>query len=166
MAFVTAKTGGRYEIRETEHAPSGPRSRTLVTFRTLNDEVLDRARARASGSFDEYKVRRGARKLGAPMEDHHVDQLARDLLSQVSRGHLPSPGLRRLLVDALTQSGLPAVDNLGDLSLWVGASDDERARALEGLLDLADAIPTNRRSTTLSFPRLPSAEIQSSSPSR
>ena len=159
MAFVTAKPDGRFEIRETELTPSGPRSRTLVTFRTLNDDVLERARAKARGTFDEHKVRQGARRLGAAVADQQVDQLARDLLSQVSTGHLPSPGLRRLLVDALLQSGLPAADNLGDLSLWVGASEEERARALEDLLALADAIPTNRRSTTLSFPRLSSSPV-------
>ena len=164
MAFVTAKPGGRYEIRETEHTPAGPRSRTLVTFRILNDDVLERARVRANGSFDEHKVRLGARRLGAAVEDHEVDQLARDLLSQISRGHLPSPGLRRLLSDALLQSGLPTVDSLGDLALWVGATDDERARALEDLLALADAIPTRRRATTLSFPRLTSS-IPTSAPS-
>jgi hypothetical protein len=158
MAFVTAKPGGRYEIRETEHTPSGPRSRTLATFRILNDEVLDRARSRARGAFDEHKVRSGARKLGAAMEDERVDQLARELLNDVSHGRLPSPGLRRLLVDSLVDSGLPEVDNLGDLSLWVGATDEERARALEDLLTLADAIPNNRRSSLLSFPRLSSTQ--------
>ncbi len=156
MAFVTAKPGGRFEIRETEHTPSGPRSRTLATFRVLNDEVLARARSRARGAFDEHKVRNGARKLGAALEDERVDQLVRELLNLVSHGRLPSPGLRRLLVDALVESGLPAVDNLGDLSLWVGATDEERARALEDLLTLTDAIPVSRRSTTLSFPRLSS----------
>jgi hypothetical protein len=156
MAFVIAKAGGRFEIRESEHTPAGPRSRTLVTFRTLNDDVLERARARARGTFDEHKVRLGARKLGAAVDDQRVDQLARDLLGQFAYGHLPSPGLRRLLVDALSEPGLPAADNLGELSLWVGASDEERARALEDLLALADAIPTKRRAPTLSFPRFSS----------
>src|SRR5580698_3080908 len=152
MAFVTAKSGGRYEIRESQLTPAGPRSRTLVSFRTLNNDVLNRARARAQGSFDESKIRSGARRLGVPMEDSWATELARDLLLEMSQGRLPAPGLRRALYDALGNSGLPEAGGLGDLSLWVGASDEDRAAALADLLGLADAIPASaRRKDSLEF---------------
>lgn len=94
------------------------------------------------------------------MEDSRASQLARDLLGEMSKGHLPGPGLRRALYDALEESGLPTADDLGDLSLWVAASDEERAAALVDLLGLADAIPARARRArpeTLSYPRLQSA---------
>jgi hypothetical protein len=171
MAFVTAKAGGRFEIRETRRTPHGPRATTLATFRVLDSAVLERARSRARRPFDDHHVRAGARRLGAPEEAEGAEEaeeaeeaedaagpdgLTQRLLGDMAQGRLPAPGLRRVLADALAQTALPAGDGLGDLALWIGVPDVVRARALEDLLGLADAIPTRPRAGGLSFPRLSS----------
>jgi hypothetical protein len=158
MAFVTARRGGRFEIRETRRTAHGPRSTTLVSFRALNDEVLEQARERAVGAVDLEQIRAGARRVGAPIELGRPDQLARLLLGAMANGALPSPGLRRALADALADVGTPSDGDLAGLAHWIGVSDEERARALEDLLGLADAIPTTTpRRAELTFPRLASA---------
>jgi hypothetical protein len=60
MAYVVARPKGRFEIRESVHTPKGPRARSLANFAQLNDEVLDRARQRASRPFDTDAVRAAA----------------------------------------------------------------------------------------------------------
>ncbi len=57
MAYVVARPRGRFEIRESVHTPKGPRARSLANFAHLDDEVLDRARRRASRPFDTEAVR-------------------------------------------------------------------------------------------------------------
>lgn len=69
MAYVIARRGGRFEVRESEHTAKGPRSRTLVCFRVLDDEVLARARARARRPFDAGAVLASARRAHAPGAD-------------------------------------------------------------------------------------------------
>ena len=41
MAFVVPSRRGSYEIRESQNTPKGPRSRTLVSFRELTEEVIE-----------------------------------------------------------------------------------------------------------------------------
>ena len=65
MAYVVARPRGRYEIRESVHTPKGPRARSLVNFSHLDDEVLARARRRASRPFDTDAVRASARRAVA-----------------------------------------------------------------------------------------------------
>jgi len=60
MAYVVARPRGRYEIRESVHTPKGPRARSLANFSRLDDEVLARARRRASRPFDADAVRASA----------------------------------------------------------------------------------------------------------
>jgi hypothetical protein len=62
MAYVVARPGGRFEIRESVHTPKGPRARSLANFERLTDEVLETARRRASRPFDAEAVRASARK--------------------------------------------------------------------------------------------------------
>jgi hypothetical protein len=156
MAFVTAKRGGRFEIRETRRTAHGPRSTTLVSFRALTDEVLEQAQARAASPFDVDRIRAGARRVGAPIELGRSDQLARLLLAGMAREAMPSPGLRRALLDALAEAGPPSSGDLAGLAQWIGVPDEDRASALADLLGLADAIPTATRRGALSFPRLDS----------
>jgi hypothetical protein len=66
MAFVVARRGGRFEIRESIHGPKGSRARTLANFAVLDDEVLARAEGRASRPFDVEAIRASALKAGAP----------------------------------------------------------------------------------------------------
>jgi hypothetical protein len=156
MAFVTARRGGRFEIRETRRTAHGPRATTLVSFRSLNDDVLAQARQRATGSVNLEQIRAGARRVGAPVELGEPDQLARRLLRALAGGGAPAPGLRRALVDALTALGTEADGDLAGLAQWIGVPDVERGRALEDLLGLADALPAPRVARQLDFPRLAS----------
>ena len=65
MAYVVARPKGRFEIRESVHTPKGPRARSLANFAHLDDEVLDRARRRASRPFDTEAVGRAAAERAA-----------------------------------------------------------------------------------------------------
>ena len=65
MAYVVARPKGRFEIRESVHTPKGPRARSLANFGELDDEVLARARQRASRPFDPDAVRAAARAAAA-----------------------------------------------------------------------------------------------------
>src|ERR1700691_3980090 len=65
MAYVVARRGRRFEIRESFHTPKGPRSRTLVGFEVLGDDVLAAAARRAQRPFDAEEVIRSARRAGA-----------------------------------------------------------------------------------------------------
>ena len=65
MAYVVARPKGRFEIRESVHTPKGPRARSLANFAQLDDEVLDRARRRASRPFDTEAVRAAAERVAA-----------------------------------------------------------------------------------------------------
>ncbi|HEY3842468.1 MAG TPA: hypothetical protein VGL48_04385 [Acidimicrobiales bacterium] len=60
MAYVVTRPKGRFEIRESVHTAKGPRARSLANFAHLNDEVLERARRRASRPFDAHAVRAAA----------------------------------------------------------------------------------------------------------
>jgi hypothetical protein len=69
MAYVVARNGGRFEIRESLHTPSGPRSRTLAGFfGVLTDETLTAAAARAQRPFDAEAVIRSGRRAGARVQ--------------------------------------------------------------------------------------------------
>lgn len=65
MAYVVARNGGRFEIRESFHTARGPRSRTLAGFRVLTSDLLESASRRAQRPFDADAVIRSARKAGA-----------------------------------------------------------------------------------------------------
>lgn len=66
MAFVVARPGGRFEIRESLHTADGPRARSLAGFDVLTDEVLAKAARRARRPFDVGAVLASARRSGAP----------------------------------------------------------------------------------------------------
>jgi hypothetical protein len=65
MAYVVARRGGRFEVRESLHTANGPRSRTLAGFDILTDEVLAAAARRAQRPFDGQAVIRSGRRAGA-----------------------------------------------------------------------------------------------------
>jgi hypothetical protein len=67
MAFVIARRGGRFEIRESVQTQRGPRARTLANFSVLTEEVLRRAAGRASREFDQASVIASAIRRGAPL---------------------------------------------------------------------------------------------------
>jgi hypothetical protein len=164
MAYVVETKRG-YEIRESRSTPKGPRSRTLATFKELNDEVIEKARARAAKAPEPAELREAAIRAGAPLTEEPVDRAARETLRLVANGAAIDPMLRRLLLDALAGEERrpapaetpPAVsDAARAASQWIGVSPKRRAAALVDLLGLADALPFEIRPEAIDFPRLSS----------
>lgn len=136
----------------------GPRARTLASFTLLSDEVLDHAMSRARTNIDRSAVVASARRVGAPIAADPADRLAEELLRHVSRGRVPRPGLRSLLVEKLSGRGANRFDD--ELADWIGATAEERGAALVDLLNLTDRLPKPRR-TPLGFPGLSRAGLAS-----
>lgn len=161
MAYVTARKGGRFEIRESTSTPRGPRSRTLASFRVLDDDVLAHALDRASRQLDLDAIRARARALGAVIsEASPVDETARDLVALLRDGRRPSPLLqailRQLLGDGPAEASRAIRDTVTDAAQWHRASDARRGRALVDLLGLGDALPHPQTRGPLTFPRIAS----------
>jgi hypothetical protein len=68
MAYVVARRGGRFEIRESLHTANGPRSRTLAGFDVLTEKVLDAAARRAQRPFDPEAVVGSGRRAGVRVQ--------------------------------------------------------------------------------------------------
>jgi hypothetical protein len=163
MAFVVPTKRGAFEVRESHSTPAGPRSRTLASFKELNDEVIEKVQARAKKPPSAEELREAALRAGAPVAPTPVDGAARDLLAKLAKGQRPEPMLKRLLLDALVnenRSDSPrdpdasVSDAARSVSEWIGASARERGETLVDLLLLADALPLHRRSETIDFPPL------------
>jgi hypothetical protein len=150
MASVVRRPNG-WEIRESVSTESGPRSRTLATFKRLDEARIERARFRASRDFDRAAVINAALRAGAPVDGAPADEHAEALIRALERGGTPRPALRRLLAGHLRNEPDPTEATTG-AAAWLGASAEERGTALIDLLLLADAIPSRRRSSDLSFP--------------
>jgi len=150
MAYVVARPGRRFEIRESRTTPDGPRSRTLTTFRVLDDDVVARAAERSASTLDVAALRASARRAGAPVAvEDGPDCAARALLAQLAGGRRPSPVLAALLADRLAvspregqQRAMP--DAARAVVPWIDASPAERGDALRDLLLLADRLPPAR----------------------
>lgn len=149
MAFVVRRPGGRWEIRESFTSKVGPRARTLASFKVLSPQVIERAVGAARGAGDRESIVRAARRAGAPIELSAGDALAESLLRSLARGATVRPGMRRLLIEQLTDSQ-HADDSFAE---WIGASLEERSAALVDLLGLADRLPKPPE-RPLRFPRL------------
>ncbi|MFL5898603.1 MAG: hypothetical protein ACJ76D_09105 [Solirubrobacterales bacterium] len=166
MAYVVATKRGRFEVRESASTASGPRSRTLASFRELTGEVVEKVQARADKPPTVAELTRAALKAGAPVRGPELDEAARETLRLMAGGERPDPMLRRLLLDALSDEGRsdrPAdpkarvSDAARAATQWVGVGVEERAKALRELLELADALPIRLRPREIGFPRLNSA---------
>lgn len=166
MAYVVATHPGRFEVRESKVTEKGPRSRTLATFRELTDEVVERVQATADKPPTAEELKKAALKAGAPIQDSELDEAAKKALRRIASGDRPRPLLRRLLLDALngeddgnqpSSSTNPVSDAARTASEWIGAAPEERAQALQDLLELADALPIRPRPHEIGFPRLKSA---------
>lgn len=103
MAYVVARPKGRFEIRESVHTPNGPRARSLANFATLTDDVLKRARRRASRPFDADAVRAAAARLvtrhPAEKQSRHFVEASRRMARSLDR--VPEPEVRQDPGDAL-----------------------------------------------------------------
>ncbi len=137
----------RIEIRECVTTARGPRQRALVSFTgSLTPELLDRAEARATRPFDRHALRERARELGVPVALRRRDPEARALLAKLRRGGHLDPGLVGLLRSELAAlDASPTPEHLEDAVDWIGQSEQERGRALRGLLRTADRILTSRK---------------------
>jgi hypothetical protein len=158
MAYVVARQGGRFEIRESTATARGPRSRTLATFAELTDDVLAHAEMRAGHTIHRDELRRSARRAGAPVAPPAGDVRAGDLLAALAVGSRPTPVRARLVAHALAPTEVTAPeDHLRAAGEWAGADAGRRAEALVDLLGLVDALPPRRRRARRSaFPQLSS----------
>ncbi len=155
MAFVTPTKSGRYEIRESRSTPAGPRSRTLASFKELDEKAIEKASARAESPLDPAELRQAALRAGAPVAPSAINRATRELLAGLARGERPSPMLRRLLLDTLeSPQREPVSDAARAATEWVDATPGERGEALADLLRLADAVPLRRRPPQSEFPHL------------
>jgi hypothetical protein len=177
MAYVTARQSGTWEIRESVSTPEGPRSRTLASFRTLSDDVVEHARARAAKPLSTKDVRDAAHRAGAPVDLAAADRAAGDLLRELADGREPHPILRTLLIDALregpparlgaarktwqearAEAGVPELEELDNArasAAWLTRTPAERGATLADLVLLADRLPHDRRvGEPLDFPHL------------
>lgn len=166
MAYVVATKPGRFEVRESVSTASGPRSRTLASFRELTGEVVEKVQARAEKPLAAEELTRLALKAGAPIRGSKLDEAAREALRLMASGERPDPMLRQLLLDALadedrgdrpTASQGRVSDAARAATQWIGVGVEERADALRELLELADALPIRLRPHEIGFPQLRSA---------
>ena len=146
MAFLAVRPGGRLDIRESIATREGPRSRTLASFRgVLTPEVLERAERRASRRFDRARLLARAAALGVPATERREDRAARELLASLRAGGSLDPVLGAALRSELgRRAPMPVPAALADTVEWLGASADERGRALRDLLRLSDRIARSR----------------------
>jgi hypothetical protein len=163
MAFVVATKRGGYEIRESQHTPKGPRSRTLASFKELTDDVIEKARARASKPLSAAEVERAARRVGVPGARDPIDRAARELIAELGKGRHLDPTLRHILIDLLLDQDFtgagerPVSDAERSVAEWMASTPRERGDTLFDLLLLADALPHGGRvGKPLEFPRLDS----------
>jgi hypothetical protein len=159
MAFVVPTKRGEFEVRESRSTPKGPRSRTLATFRELDDEVIERVRERAAKPPSAKDLRRAALRSGATVAPDPADRAARELIAELGRGNRPNPNLRHMLLGLLCGDGGNGVPpaTAGGLAEWMASTPRERGKTLIDLLLLADALPhSGRRGKPLEFPRLDS----------
>jgi hypothetical protein len=163
MAFIVSTRQDRFEIRESKATAKGPRSHTLASFKELTDEVIEKARDKATKPPDPEELRRAARRGGAPVARPPVEQAARELIGELAKGQRLDPTLRQILLELLqrgyreARNPAPASEAARSVAIWMAATPEERGRALVDLLLLADALPPGRRTAMpLRFPRLDS----------
>ena len=150
--FVVGRPDNRWELRESTLTPSGPRSRTLATFRKLDDEAIRHATAR-SPDVDPQTLRTLCRRAGAPVAPPRPDGAAAQLLAALAHEEHPRPSIRRILAAELGATNAPATDSERAAARWLTATPAERGQTLRDLLLLADRLPT-RKPRQLAFPRL------------
>ncbi len=153
MAYVVLRPGGRYELRESTATSKGPRSRTLVGFRALTPEVVERAQARATRALSDEAIRVAARRAGAPVERSRAHRAAASLLRELDRGAGPPRSLTRLLARELDASEIgPPTEAQRAAGPWIAASPQERGEVLRDLLLLTDSLPVKTRTPPIQFP--------------
>ncbi len=142
MAYLVARDGSRFDLREAIATRAGPRSRTLATFRApLTPEVLERAALRATRPFDRAAILVRAAQLGVATTERREDRAAREVLALLGAGAAIDPVLVTLLRDALARApAAPVPERLAEVAEWVGAPIERRGAAVRDLLRLSDRI--------------------------
>jgi hypothetical protein len=149
MAFVTVNRNGTFEVRESRSTPEGPRSRTLASFRELDEATIRKVIDRAEKAPTREELIEAVLRAGAPLAPAPVEAAARTLLRSLARGETLSSRNRRLLLDALNGESMQAAE-------WLDVPLAERGEAGRDLLLLVDATPLRRRPDKSSFPRIDS----------
>jgi hypothetical protein len=149
MAFVTINRNGTFEVRESRSTPEGPRSRTLASFRELDEATIRKVIDRAEKAPTREELIAAVLRAGAPLAPAPVEAAARALLRSLARGEALSSRNRRLLLDALNGESMQAAE-------WLDVPPAERGEAGRDLLLLVDATPLRRRPDKSSFPRIDS----------
>lgn len=154
MAYVTANRRGGFEVRESVATANGPRSRTLATFRRLDEDVVARARERARKPPSAEELREAALRAGAPVAAAPIDRAAAETVRRLAAGERVDPMLRRLLLDALgRQEPEPEVSAAARAAReWIGVGLEERGEALREALQLVDALPDWRPTNSPGLP--------------
>lgn len=150
MAYVVRRPSGSWEIREAVSTPKGPRSRTLASFRRFTPAVVTRAVRAATRPTGSEEIYAALEQAGAVSSA--ADEAARALLTEISAGRSPSPGLRRL-VQAMLSTSRESHQPGAEAAEWFARPDMERGDALRDLLDFVDALPP-RAAPPLAFPPL------------
>lgn len=143
-------------MRESHRTAAGPRTRTLVAFTSLDDDVIRRAQSRARGHLEKLDVRRAAAKAGAPVAPSAADAAAIGLFEALQNGDSPRPALWRLMAEHVPRGLQPLSAEGRAAAEWLSSTPEQRGEALVDLLSLADALPQRRRRSQLRFPRLES----------
>jgi hypothetical protein len=151
--FLVSRPRGSWELRESHLTPSGPRSRTLATFRELTTQTVAHVAGRIPGALDVRALRALCRRAGAPVAPAAADGAAAELLSGLARGERPRGPLLRVLAAELGAGNGSASDSELAAARWAAADPAERGRALRDLLLLADRLPAPTRAP-LAFPSL------------
>jgi hypothetical protein len=149
MTYVVPTKGGKFEARESRATPDGPRSRTLASFRELDEATIRKVIDRAEKTPTREELIEAVLRAGASLAPPPVEAAARALLRSLARGEALSSRDRRLLLDALGGESRQAAE-------WLGTPLSERGEALRDLLGLGDAIPIRRRPDASRFPRIDS----------
>jgi hypothetical protein len=156
MAYVVPRAGEAWEIRESHMTPSGPRSRTLATFKTLTPEAIVQAQSRAGRHLEAGELRRAAWRAGAPVAPPAGDRAAGELLAELAAGRRPRAALSRLLIESLQAEPTSPSSNAQAAAAWIGASARKRGETLRDLLLLVDHLPRRERRERPAFPRIAS----------
>lgn len=146
---MTATRNGAFEVRESHSTADGPRSRTLASFRELDEATIRKVIERAEKKPSREELVEAVLRAGAPLAQPPVEAAARALLRSLARGEALSPKNRRLLLDALGGESMQAAE-------WLDAPLAERGETGRDLLLLVDATPLRRRPDKSSFPRIDS----------
>ena len=146
MAFVVARPGGRFEVRESRVTPHGPRARTLATFGTLDDAVVAHVIERAESPIDvpTSSMPRGGPVRRSRWARHRLTPQPARCSPRSAPVTGPHPRSRPRSPKPSTPTSRSPTP-YAPRPAWSGATPEERGDALRDLLLLADRLPVPAR---------------------